>query len=376
MNDVKLEEYLEHIKARKSINLYRLSRRGLELFFEYLHEDPTVVLKDAQKRSKVESFKERNYYGFKIEEFYKWLTNEQTDRPAYEHNSARVYCGAVESLFRFYNVSNLEVSGDIHKVVSGLRCYVPTITEFRKMYAVADLRSKVVLSLGLDLGWRAEDFLEVRKDDVNLTATEPQSTDRITQKNKEPAHSFISMETLELLKLYIPTLKPDSQYLFPNGNGGHITETALNDILKKLVEKAQIQTGNKTFTFHGFRKRLLSQAVDVHIDPNAAKLITGKAVAPEMRTYIESADFKAQFIRLRDSMKLSETFNGISKDERMKELEERNKRLEDQVSMLWQTLDATMKALEEKDEKRKAKMDEIRKVIMRERKLSERTESA
>jgi hypothetical protein len=51
-------------------------------------------------------------------------------------------------------------------------------------------------------------------------------------------------------------------------------------------------------------------------------------------------------------------------------LEERNKKLEEQISMLWQILGTTMKALEEKSETRKAKMDEIRKIIMRQRAIS------
>jgi SMC interacting uncharacterized protein involved in chromosome segregation len=35
--------------------------------------------------------------------------------------------------------------------------------------------------------------------------------------------------------------------------------------------------------------------------------------------------------------------------------------------MLWQVLDSTMKALEEKSETRKAKMNQIREIIMRQR---------
>jgi hypothetical protein len=40
---------------------------------------------------------------------------------------------------------------------------------------------------------------------------------------------------------------------------------------------------------------------------------------------------------------------------RIGELEEGNKKLEEQISMLWQVLESTMKALEEKSEKRKAR---------------------
>jgi integrase len=363
---MKVEEYLEHVKTRKSINLYRLNRRGLELFFQWIQKDANEVIEDAQKRAQMESFKDRNYYGFKIEEFYKWLTTAQTDRPAFGHNTGRVYCGAVKSFFAFYNIVNLEVSGDITQVTGDQYCYVPKIPEFQKMFAVGDLRAKVVVSLGLDLGWRPEDFLEVKKNEIDLNATEPQPIGRITQKEKEEAHSFISMETLELLKLYIPQLKADNPYLFPNGNHGHITEEALNNILKKLVEKAQIQTGKKVFTFKAFRKRLLSQAVDIQIDPNAAKLITGKAVAPEMRTYIESADFKAQFIKLRTSMRLSE--KAEANHTKLEELAKEVKQLRQMVYDKDLELEVLKETLRTKDPDfdRKYKM-------VRERKLAERT---
>jgi hypothetical protein len=49
-------------------------------------------------------------------------------------------------------------------------------------------------------------------------------------------------------------------------------------------------------------------------------------------------------------------------------LEEENTKLKKQVATQWQVMDMLSKRLEEIDPKHKGKMDEIRKVIMRERK--------
>lgn len=81
-DDMKVNEYLEHIKTRKSTAAYYLYKKGLELFFEWLKKDPSATVKDAQKRSTMENFNERNYYGFKIEEWYKALRQQ-----GYAHNS-------------------------------------------------------------------------------------------------------------------------------------------------------------------------------------------------------------------------------------------------------------------------------------------------
>jgi hypothetical protein len=132
-NDMKLQQYLDDLKSRRSVATYHLGRQALNLFLEYEKKTPSEILADAQKRQLSENLIEKRYWSNEIEKFYKWLTIDK----GYGHNTARVYCGATETFFRTYGV-NLEVAAGIHKVVAGLKCYVPTITEFRKMYAIAD----------------------------------------------------------------------------------------------------------------------------------------------------------------------------------------------------------------------------------------------
>jgi len=75
--------------------------------------------------------------------------------------------------------------------------------------------------------------------------------------------------------------------------------------------------------------------------------------------------WREAFSKITDALKIQQITN--KNHAKLEELEERNKKLEEQISMLWQVLDSTMKALEEKDETRKQKMDSIRKIIMRSR---------
>lgn len=60
--------------------------------------------------------------------------------------------------------------------------FVPTIQQYRDMFNVADLRGRVILSMGLDLGWRISDFLKIEKDRLDLNQETPISMDAITQK--------------------------------------------------------------------------------------------------------------------------------------------------------------------------------------------------
>lgn len=51
--------------------------------------------------------------------------------------------------------------------------FVPTIQQYRDIFNVGDLRARVILSMGLDLGWRISDFLKIEKDCLDLNQETP-----------------------------------------------------------------------------------------------------------------------------------------------------------------------------------------------------------
>jgi hypothetical protein len=79
------------------------------------------------------------------------------------------------------------------------------------MFQFGDLRARVWVSLSLDLAERIGDVLSIKKAEIpDLNQETPILFERVTQKEKVIAKTFLSSETVELLKVYLPTLKTEN----------------------------------------------------------------------------------------------------------------------------------------------------------------------
>ena len=132
------------------------------------------------------------------------------------------------------------------------------------MFAIADIRERVILSMATDLGLRIGDFIAIKKEDIpSLDQETPIPFDTMTGKEEVVAHGFLSQETVDLLQAYLPTLtKKGNPYLFPSNGKSHISDEWLSKLLKRLAQKAKIPMNKKSLTFHCFRKMLLSASID------------------------------------------------------------------------------------------------------------------
>ena len=126
-----------------------------------------------------------------------------------------------------------------------------TIEHIRAMFKVADHRERVISSLATDLGLRMGDFIRLKKIDIpDLSQESPISIDVMTGKENIVAHGFISSESAELLKTYLPTLrKDDNAYLFPSNGKSHISDEWVNRLLRSLADKAGIYQRVKQLLF-------------------------------------------------------------------------------------------------------------------------------
>jgi hypothetical protein len=174
------------------------------------------------------------------------------------------------------------------------------------MFNVADLRGRVILSMGLDLGWRIGDFLKIEKDNLpDLNQETPLSMDAVTQKCSIIAKSFLSSESVELLKTYLPTLNPDNPFLFQSNSHKALDPESIGDILKKVAKDAKLPIPkDKILRFHCFRKRFLSTCADLKIDVNTAKILVGKDVESSMLTYLSEVTHKTAFNEVKSVLTL------------------------------------------------------------------------
>jgi len=200
---------------------------------------------------------------------------------------------------------------DVSKTIISTKDFVPTPQQYREMYKVADgLRDKLIVSMGKDLGWRIGDFVKIRKDTLPiLDADAPIPFELITEKEDVLAKSFLSQETVDLLKEYIETVKDvDNPYLFPSNHGKFIDTDTINNVLRTLAEKAKIRIPkNKRLRFHCFRKRFLSECANMSVDINTAKILVGKNVEKDMLTYLSEVEHKAAFLKVHQRLRLTET---------------------------------------------------------------------
>jgi integrase len=104
----------------------------------------------------------------------------------------------------------------VSQTVQTTKNFPLTIDHVRRMFEVANLKERTILSLAVDTGLRISDFLSIRQEDLPPLDKElPLAFELLTQKEKIPAHCFLSRESVDLLKKYLPTLqKKNTLYLF------------------------------------------------------------------------------------------------------------------------------------------------------------------
>ena len=240
-----------------------------------------------------------------IERFHSYLIQQK-----HTINTARNLTLGIRQLFRYYEMGiRFRAGSRVTKTTKTTKNFPLTIEHIRAMFQVADLRERMILSMATDLGLRIGDFLELKKSDLpSLSQEPPISFEIMTGKENVIAHGFLSQETADLLKVYLPTLekKNGNRYLFPSNGESHISDEWLNRLLQNLAAKAGIDLNGKDLTFHCFRKMFLSAAIDSGIGLTAGKKLCGKAISQSDDTYLTTVHLKEKFIQLKRFLAIQE----------------------------------------------------------------------
>jgi len=302
---MKVEDFLNYVKETKSKNTWKEYKHGIEKFAEWFGKSPNEIMELRTQDWASTDLHQKKRFVREIEKFHKSLIEKE-----YTINSARTMCLGVMQLFRFYEMPvTIQTGSDVSKTVVSTKDYVPTPEQNREMFKMADdLRSKIIISLGKDLGWRIGDFVKIKKEQLpNLEQEAPVLFELITEKEDVIAKSFISAESVELLKQYLPTLPKENPYLFPSNSEKFIDSDTINRSLKQLAEKANIKIPqNKRLRFHAFRKRFLSTCANLSIDVNIAKILVGKDVESSMLAYLSEVEHRIAFLKVHEVLRLTE----------------------------------------------------------------------
>ena len=299
--EMSVQEFLNSISNPRTRKGYRF---GLNKFVEWFGKPAEEILamrqEDLTQRPGENLVEYRNRaarFEKEIEKFHSYLLEK-----GYSINSARNMTLGIRQLFRYYQMPVTMRSGSkVSQTVKTTKNFPLTIEHVRKMFQVANLKERMVLSLAVDTGLRISDFLSIKKADLPPLDKEPPiAFTLLTQKEKIPAYCFLSQETVDLLKIYLPTLKKkNSRYLFASNGKSHISDEAVSKMLNRLAEKTQINLNGKRLTFHCFRKMFLSASIDSGIGLTAGKKLCGKAIARSDDTYLTTVRLREKFIQLK-----------------------------------------------------------------------------
>lgn len=307
--EMSVQAFLDSVQNPHTKKEYRY---GIKKFCEWFGKSAEEILElrkeDLTQKAEENLIDYRNRaarFEKEIEKFHSYLKDQ-----GFSINTCRNWTLGIRQLFRYYEMPvKIRNGSKVAQTVKTNRNFPLTIEHVRAMFQIGDLRERVILSMATDLGLRIGDFIGLNKTDLPALDQEPPiSIDIMTDKEDVIAHGFLSQETVDLLKIYLPTLekKNGNVYLFPSNGESHISDEWVNRLLQSLAEKAGILLNGKDLTFHCFRKMFLSAAIDSGIGLTAGKLLCGKSVPQSDETYLGTVNFRQKFIQLKKFLSIKE----------------------------------------------------------------------
>lgn len=283
-------------------------------FLEFLGMTDTAFI-EGYKRAK-DRLEWAKQIGFKVVAFY----NDRVGK-GYATNTVRAEVSTVRAFCRDNATTLILTRRKIAKAKSAKGEHEFTREELAKMFYVADVRAKAVLATETSLGFSVEDFSELKRDFienlVNKTLSEkrdfiPFSYER--GKTGVESRSHLTPEAVNSLKAWFDYIDQKrlekglkkSEWVWCNGNCGNLNEQTLNDIVKDLVKKANIQTTGKV-KFHLLRKFVMGAVHTAGFDSWETKRLLGKEIPTSDSTYLQklNADVDRKFPQAYDELRLT-----------------------------------------------------------------------
>lgn len=278
-------------------------KRYLERFCEWLGKSKEEIVASYYRIEKAQMLETwKRDMGDYIYTWYKHLLTKKGG--GYKHNSARVMAFDV-AVFCKRTCSQVIFDRKIPKAVESTRIeHQFTVEELKRMFVAGDVEERCILQLGVNLMLRINDFACLRREpfekavkEVKAGAECPFQVKVETGKEKIVAYAQLTYNTIETFDAYLKT-KETSKYLFSeNYRRRHITARQLNYCLKRLWEKAHPERKSEVDSIHWhlLRKYGMTMLFNAKVDMTAIKLIVGKTVDVDVRTYLQTVKLADMF---------------------------------------------------------------------------------
>jgi integrase len=227
----------------------------------------------------------------------------------YSPNSRHHKTSSVLSFYR-HQCQRLQVQ--LSNPATVIQRYRLTIADLRAMYAIADPEDKAILALGVSLGWRAGDFIQLQQGFIQELLSAPSQDGfryfrHLTNKEQVTAYCVLSPCAAQALQHYL-TWK--AQYMktleqqIPESKGAikamylkRLTRLQqdlwtissskqLNRRLKQLFQKATLQAGRKQVSWHCLRGYVMT-SLNRELGLAAAQKLVGKTVKEAAYLHLE-----------------------------------------------------------------------------------------
>jgi len=259
----------------------RVSKRRFEVFLKWSEKTPQQLV-DEFENKKMRSM---------ILRYQNYLLNELK----LSNHTVKSNIGSVRGFF----ASQCEpIHGLRGKLVTAKRPsqreHQFSTSDLQKMYHIANTRDKAILAVGCSFGWEVSAIRNMKRkfyEDLVKRARD-QNLDFVSywterEKENEIRLAILNSVTLDALERWLEKTKDStSEYLWANGNDKPITSRAFNDILKALVNEANIVTIGK-IRWHLLRKWLMVTLSNAGFGEWEVKLVVGKAIPSSDMTYLE-----------------------------------------------------------------------------------------
>lgn len=231
-------------------------------------------------------------------------------------NSAKSVTTAARSFFAYhrealqFRKTETRRLTEAHVLREDFRFSLP---DLKKLFDVADLTEKYVLTAGKSFGLRAGDFLKLTRGDIEpyIDRETPIGLGALnTQKEGVKAYPFVDSDAQPVIKLMLEKMSREGRTQASDRILVFSDEIQLTRVLKRLAQKGGINIGGKIVRFHCLRK-FLSDHLSSHMSSDKWKQIIGKTLSES--AYVSPDSLREDYARA-----MSETCFNRALDEQAK----------------------------------------------------------
>jgi hypothetical protein len=284
IHDEKVNEWLNSQKPETKTNYKGIWKK----FAEFTQMTGTEILASREK--------DKDYFWEKrVLEFKTWLLAK-----GFADYTATTAVMGIRGFFAFHRVPLQYRRTESKKLGERSRKtedYRLSLEDLKKCFEVANLQERYIVTAGKSFGLRAGDFLRLSRGDLEpyIEREPPISIGELrTQKEKVLAYPFIDTDAQPIVKLMLEKMDREGRTAPEEKMLSYADEIQLSRTLKRLTQKAGLNTGNKQVRFHILRKFLIDHLSSV-MSESKWKQIVGKQISEA--AYVSADSLREDYAR-------------------------------------------------------------------------------